>query len=294
MKISVFSRPEMYTMDRREPPGLWKGELVTNTVMSGAVIRQDFRKVTEEQLKKVHDPDYVDAVLSCQKGNGYSTRNPDHLENILWSNGSFIAAAHHAMRKGIAFSPTAGFHHACYKRGGGYCTFNGLLVAVATLPPGTTVLILDGDQHLGDGVEDILQHEKTAGQFANVGYLSVAHYDTTARFTELAKDLIHAGNFDLVMYQAGADCHQDDILGGGIWSTREMAIRDAVIFDEAARTGTPIVWNLAGGYGAPSMKNTCMLHYNTWQAANESQQYRLSSNQDASKFQGHGQKVFLQ
>ena len=52
---------------------------------------------------------------------------------------------------------------------------------------------------------------------------------------------------DLLLYQAGADAHIDDPLGG--WMTDEqLAERDRIVFDVAATTGLPVPWNLAGGY----------------------------------------------
>ena len=53
--------------------------------------------------------------------------------------------------------------------------------------------------------------------------------------------------FDLVLYQAGADSHVDDPLGG-IFTTAQMAQRDELVFWSAKTLGIPVAWNLAGGY----------------------------------------------
>jgi IMP dehydrogenase/GMP reductase len=52
---------------------------------------------------------------------------------------------------------------------------------------------------------------------------------------------------DLVLYQAGADPHQNDPLGGWM-TTAELRERDALVFETARARGLPLVWNLAGGY----------------------------------------------
>ena len=50
---------------------------------------------------------------------------------------------------------------------------------------------------------------------------------------------------DLIIYQAGADPHEDDPYGGMLTS-RQMAERDRRVFEGLEQR--PLVWNLAGGY----------------------------------------------
>ena len=52
---------------------------------------------------------------------------------------------------------------------------------------------------------------------------------------------------DLILYQAGADVHKDDPLGG-VLSTEQMACRDRMVFEGARACRLPLAWNLAGGY----------------------------------------------
>jgi hypothetical protein len=53
----------------------------------------------------------------------------------------------------------------------------------------------------------------------------------------------------------------DDPLGG-VLSTEEMIERDRLVFGAARSTGTPIAWNLAGGYQEP-LERVIALHVNT-------------------------------
>ncbi|MBK7005541.1 MAG: hypothetical protein IPH37_10705 [Burkholderiales bacterium] len=53
--------------------------------------------------------------------------------------------------------------------------------------------------------------------------------------------------YDLVLYQAGADIHVNDPLGG-ILTTEQMKQRDRTIFNGCITRRIPLVWNLAGGY----------------------------------------------
>ena len=55
---------------------------------------------------------------------------------------------------------------------------------------------------------------------------------------------------DVLLYQAGADPHVDDPLGGFL-DDEQLARRDAIVFAEARKLGLPVAWNLAGGYQTP-------------------------------------------
>ena len=58
---------------------------------------------------------------------------------------------------------------------------------------------------------------------------------------------------DLVLYQAGADSHIDDPLGGR-FTTGQFRRRDQIVFQKLSELGIPVVWNLAGGYQEPIEK----------------------------------------
>jgi acetoin utilization deacetylase AcuC-like enzyme len=59
-----------------------------------------------------------------------------------------------------------------------------------------------------------------------------------------------ASRCGLVIFQAGADPHVSDPLGGFMTSA-EMRERDRIVFRTCARRRVPIAWNLAGGYQEP-------------------------------------------
>jgi acetoin utilization deacetylase AcuC-like enzyme len=54
----------------------------------------------------------------------------------------------------------------------------------------------------------------------------------------------NAAGCDLVLYQASADMHIDDPLGG-LLDSAQLRERDRLVF---AGLQAPVVWNLAGGY----------------------------------------------
>ena len=72
---------------------------------------------------------------------------------------------------------------------------------------------------------------------------------------------------DLLMYQAGADPHLNDPLGGFL-TTEQLLERDRLVFRSTALHGIPVVWNLAGGYQDPVAK-VIEIHANTMHACIE-------------------------
>lgn len=50
-----------------------------------------------------------------------------------------------------------------------------------------------------------------------------------------------------MLYQAGADPHVNDPLGGWM-TTAQLYERDVIVFETAREMGLPVVFNLAGGY----------------------------------------------
>jgi acetoin utilization deacetylase AcuC-like enzyme len=58
---------------------------------------------------------------------------------------------------------------------------------------------------------------------------------------------------DVIPYQAGADPHVDDPLGGWL-ITEQLFERDRRVFHAAHALGLPVTWNLAGGYQSPLRK----------------------------------------
>ena len=74
---------------------------------------------------------------------------------------------------------------------------------------------------------------------------------------------------DVVLYQAGADQHIADPLGG-LLTTAELAARDEIVFSLLAELGIPVAWNFAGGYQREedgSIPKVVEIHSNTARAS---------------------------
>jgi len=74
---------------------------------------------------------------------------------------------------------------------------------------------------------------------------------------------------DLILYQAGADPHLEDPLGG-ILSSSELRQRDRRVFQIAKGLGIPLAWDLAGGYqrgGRTGIDPVIAIHMATFEEA---------------------------
>lgn len=222
--------------------------------------------VTVDQLARAHDRAFVEGVLACQVRNGFGNRSPAVAASLPYTSGAILAAARSAInRQAVAVAPCSGFHHAGYDYAGGFCTFNGLMVTACALRDEgmvKTVAILDFDQHWGDGTEDILK--RLDARWVR-HYSAGAHWHTAAqakRFLRTVPDIVESmADCGVMLYQAGADPHVDDPLGGWL-TTEQIRERDFLVFDSVKRHGLPIAWDLAGGYQSPIGK-VLAIHDNT-------------------------------
>jgi acetoin utilization deacetylase AcuC-like enzyme len=227
-------------------------------------------------LYRVHDRGFVDDVLSLKQPNGFGSYSESVARSLLYTCGACHDSAVAALRDGISASLTSGFHHAGTSAGLGFCTFNGLMVAaLRLLGEGRVerVAIIDCDYHYGDGTQEIIDTQQLSDR---VFHLSLGH---RFRWHEHAGPYLDAmaalrdplRDFDpgVILYQAGADVHIDDPLGG-LFTTEQMRLRDATLFTIARELGIPVAWNLAGGYQMESdgsIPRVVELHLNTFEEA---------------------------
>jgi acetoin utilization deacetylase AcuC-like enzyme len=225
---------------------------------------------TVEQLALAHAHDYVSDVLAGRRANGFGTCAPEVARSLPYTTCAMLTAARIAVaRRTFVAAPVSGFHHAGWDHGGGFCTFNGLVVTARVLLREAAVRrvgILDYDYHYGDGTDEILGVLGTDG---------IVHYSAGGEYWQphqaamflraIPAHVESMSDCDLVLYQAGADPHVDDPLGGFL-TTDELARRDALVFEGLGRHGIPVAWNLAGGYQQPLSK-VIAIHENTYRAA---------------------------
>jgi acetoin utilization deacetylase AcuC-like enzyme len=253
--MKVFYRPEQVAATSSFSLSPLKPKLVVQDWVADPLIHAEictFEPAEEAVIAMAHDARFVRGILAGEIRNGFGNCDVSVAASLPYTSGSMIAAAEYAvLHKQVVCSPTSGFHHAEYASAQGYCTFNGLMVTALSLKRAGLVHrvgIIDCDAHYGNGTDHILR----------VRQIDWVSHHTQGRTFHSHKDVGH-GEFprwlhhaidacldcDLVLYQAGADPHVDDPLGG-ILSSQEMSARDRLVFERLGHV--PMVWNLAGGY----------------------------------------------
>ncbi|MFO0427831.1 MAG: histone deacetylase [Planctomyces sp.] len=260
--IPVFYCPQMSVDSRGYSPSASKPEQVLADWQKSELpldIRT-FPPATPDDLFEVHDPRHVLDVLDGRTANGHGNTVREVSNSCLWTVGSFVAAALEAAENGrTACSPTSGFHHAGYDFCGGFCTFNGLMVAARRLyAGGIAAAILDCDAHFGDGTQDLIdrmdpEHSIPHWTFGRDADFRYEPHEFENQVRQFIRDF--ASNTEgcrrVLLYQAGADVHVNDPLGPGFddgMTSETMRLRDRLVFTECRKLDIPVVWNLAGGY----------------------------------------------
>ena len=255
--MKVFFNPRM-SVDSGgySPSGSKPAAVVTDWQTHGLAIEIcDFQPVTEEDLCLAHDRRYVESMLSGRLANGHGNTLPEVTNACLWTCGSMLSASRQALVDGIAVSPSSGFHHAHYSSNGGFCTFNGLIVTAEKLRSEgllQKIGIVDCDAHYGDGSDDIIEQLELQDHVKHWTFGGVFDHGTFSResLQEELRASLHSMKSDgveLILFQAGADVHVLDPLGGWMESD-EMRERDQLVLQTCHDLKLPITINLAGGY----------------------------------------------
>jgi len=232
-----------------------------------------FKPATREQLCLAHDPSFVDDVMNYRIANGHGNRSKTVTDSCLWTVGSLIAASRQALTDGITCSPSSGFHHATFDSAAAFCSYNGLIIAARQIIGeglATTVGIVDCDNHYGDGTQDIID---TLEMDDEIKHWTFGEHYSRKMFCqkEFLSDLgrvirgMAADGVQLILYQAGADPHINDPLGG-LMTTEELHERDRFVFSACRELGMAVCWLFAGGYiveADGSIPKVLEIHRNT-------------------------------
>jgi acetoin utilization deacetylase AcuC-like enzyme len=256
---------------------------------------------TDEQLLRAHTAAYVRAVATGEpRALAESQKfpwSPDLARAVRWTNGGCIAAVDAAIDDGIAGNLASGFHHSHADHGEGFCTFNGLCVALEHAREHGRIrrgLVLDLDLHFGNGTAALFA---TRPDFYNLSIYgnwydqNRAHRDVEAQRTAdttncwsvpvpnktdgpgylaiIERHLeaaIDRAQPDVLLYQAGADPYREDPYSPLDVGLDDLYARDRYVFDVARKKGLPVAWVLAGGY-TKDVSKVVAVHVGTVKAA---------------------------
>jgi len=267
-----------------------------------SIIIRSPKPVTEADLQNVHTAGYIEAVRSGRpRALAESQKfpwSPQLFPSVLLTNGGVLAAAAQALEEGSSGALASGFHHAHAGHGEGFCTFNGLVVALEALRSSGRIrnaAILDLDLHYGNGTaslaatrpwihalsiygndywenkpfRDVTIRRHTDGaNHLSIPLIPTGRSDRDMMLEKISSSLpwiLTGGKPDVLLYQAGADPLKDDPYSPLNLTREDLQERDRIVFDFAKAHHIPIAWVLAGGY-TPDTSKVVAVHVNTARA----------------------------
>jgi acetoin utilization deacetylase AcuC-like enzyme len=254
--------------------------------------------ISWEDLRLVHDADYIEAVATgtlpadAQRRIGFPW-SPMMVERSRRSSGATLAAAREVLRDGpkavpyvavpnVAANLAGGTHHAFRDHGEGYCVFNDVAVAAAVLLRDgriTRAAVIDCDVHQGNGTAAIFRGDPSVFTFSMHGAknypfrkelsdLDVVFEDgtTDAEYLSALREhlpaVLDTQHPDIVFYLAGADPYEGDRLGRLKLTVEGLRERDRIVFTACRDRQLPVVVAMSGGY-APDIEAIVTIHTNT-------------------------------
>jgi acetoin utilization deacetylase AcuC-like enzyme len=258
------------------------------------LVQHEAPLASREQLYRVHDKDYVDAVIAAEPSQGRVYLDPDtsmaphSLNAALRAAGSVVKGVDLVMSgdldKAFCCVRPCG-HHAEVARPMGFCMFNNVAVGARYARDQfglNKVAIVDFDVHHGNGTEDIFrndssvffsstfQHPFYPGSGADTRSDHIVNVplpagtggdEFRAAFEEKILPALNDFAPELLFISAGFDAHNDDPLAqlclleeDFAWATGKIT----GVADEFARGR--VISVLEGGYSLPALARSVEAH----------------------------------
>ena len=264
------------------------------TGILGHLVEVDAPPATREQLLRVHDPDYVDAIEASVPKRGLIHLGPDTAMNshshhaALRAAGAVIKATDMVMSGEIenAFcNVRPPGHHAERARAMGFCFFNNVAAGAAHALEKhglERVAVVDFDVHHGNGTEDIFRDEPRVmmvstfqhpfypysgveGRSERMVNIPLAAYSGGGQFREAVEKhwLPALGRFkaEMIFVSAGFDAHRDDDMASLSLVESDYAWVTGRIKEIAERHGKGrMVSTLEGGYELTALARSVAEH----------------------------------
>ena len=264
-----------------------RGEMILGTLGAEGLIGPKLVRpaplIALTDLAKAHSETYLD-----------QTARPDYLGRIFGLEPHFIdpdpiliaqrrqvggtvEAAQWAIRgkDRVAFNIGGGFHHAEPESGMGFCVYNDIAVAIASLRDEgfeAPIAIVDLDYHQGNGNIVTFEDDKTVCTYSIHGsvwshveaaadkqFLMPSETDDEAYLHELRETLpgmLDAIDPGLLFYVSGNDVLKGDRLGEFMLTREGVLERDRFVIEMARKHECPAVVTLGGGYSDDAWRSS--------------------------------------
>jgi histone deacetylase 11 len=194
------------------------------------------------------------------------------LRPMRWATGGTVQACRLALEHGLAINLSGGYHHASRERGGGFCAYADVPLALCTLKNEGrlgSALVVDTDAHQGDGTavtirswpwahildlfqEDLFPWPKAAEDMP----VPLPPRTNGAEYLEILREhlprALDQHRPDVVVYNAGSDVLWSDPLSALFLTPDELSERDLYVITEIRERHIPLAMVLSGGYGPAS------------------------------------------
>ncbi|XP_031572592.1 histone deacetylase 11-like [Actinia tenebrosa] len=240
------------------------------------------REATTEDLLVVHTKKYLDSLKwsvvvaqICEVPPVAFLPNfvVQHklLKPLRLQTGGTILAAKLAIERGWSINIGGGFHHCSANKGGGFCAYADITLAIKFLFKYLGVekaMIIDLDAHQGNGHEADFMGDKQVYimdvynahiypgamrvKSAVSRNIELNHLTTDEEYLPIIQrhvpNVLDEFKPDIVVYNAGTDVLEGDPLGNLSISPQGIIKRDQIVFQEARTRSIPIVMVTSGGY----------------------------------------------
>ncbi|XP_060094275.1 histone deacetylase 11 isoform X2 [Heteronotia binoei] len=194
------------------------------------------------------------------------------LRPLRTQTGGTIMAGKLAIERGWAINVGGGFHHCSSDKGGGFCAYADITLAIKFLferiEGVSKATIIDLDAHQGNGHErDFMEDSRVyimdvynryiypGDGFAKRAIKRKIELDWGTEDTEYLQKVkthvegaLNEVKSDIIIYNAGTDVLDGDPLGGLAISPQGIIERDEIVFRAARKHKIPILMVTSGGY----------------------------------------------